>query len=114
MNIKLHNSATGAKEEFLPINPTDVRVYFCGPTVYDFVHIGNLRAFMTADILVRTLRTKYPTSFVRNITDIDDKIIHRASENGEDWRELARRYADAFHQDTSRAGLLGPSNYHIF
>lgn len=108
MKIKLHNSATGTKEVFTPINPLDVRVYFCGPTVYDFVHIGNLRAFMTADILVRTLRTKYPTSFVRNITDIDDKIIQRAAENGEDWRELAKRYADAFEQDTSRAGLLKP------
>lgn len=63
---------------------------------------------MTADILVRTLRTQYPVKFVRNITDIDDKIIQRASENNEDWRELAKRYADAFHQDTLRAGLLEP------
>ena len=108
MDIKLHNSATGEKEVFVPINADDVRVYFCGPTVYDLVHIGNLRAFMTADILVRTLRTKYPTSFVRNITDIDDKIIQRASENGEQWHDLAERYTVAFQEDTARAGLLAP------
>lgn len=108
MDIKLHNSSTGQKEVFTPINPMDVKVYFCGPTTYDLVHIGNLRAFMTADILIRTLRSKYPTTFVRNLTDIDDKIIHRAAETGEEWSHLAQRYVDAFHDDIQRAGLLEP------
>lgn len=108
MKIKLHNSASGNKEVFVPIDSDQVRVYFCGPTVYDLVHIGNLRAFMTADILVRTLRTQYPVKFVRNITDIDDKIVQRASENNESWRDLASRYTDAFREDTQRAGLLEP------
>lgn len=108
MDIKLHNSSTGQKEVFTPINPKEVKVYFCGPTTYDLVHIGNLRAFMTADILIRTLRSKYPTTFVRNLTDIDDKIIHRAAETGEEWSHLAQRYVDAFHDDIQRAGLLEP------
>lgn len=108
MDIKLHNSAISAKQVFTPIDPMDVRVYFCGPTVYDLVHIGNLRAFLNADILVRVLRTQYPVTFVRNITDIDDKIIQRANERSADWRDIAQQYSEAFEQDIRAAGLIRP------
>jgi len=108
MTIRLYNTVAGELQNFTPINPENVRVYYCGPTVYDYVHIGNLRAFLTADILVRTLRTQYPVTFVRNITDIDDKIIDRAHENRESIRSLTNKTIALFHDDIQRMGLIPP------
>lgn len=108
MTIFLYDTVLG-KREFTPINPLDVRVYYCGPTVYDFIHIGNLRAFLTADILIRTLRSFYPkVTFVRNITDIDDKIIERAKNNRETIKQLTTRTIELFHNDVERMGLIVP------
>mgnify|MGYP001164218694 CR=1 FL=1 len=108
MDIYLKNSMTGKREVFRPNNPDQVGVYFCGPTVYDNLHIGNLRALLTADILVRTLRTKYNVLFVRNITDVDDKIIARANEAGISMETLTEQTIKQFHQDVEEMHLLHP------
>lgn len=108
MTIRLYNTVAGELQDFTPIDPNNVRIYYCGPTVYDYVHIGNLRAFLTADILVRTLKTKYPVTFVRNITDIDDKIIDRAHENRESIKSLTNKTIALFHNDIKNMGLIPP------
>lgn len=109
MDIILHNTSSGNRETFVPIREDDVRVYYCGPTVYDAIHIGNLRAFLTADILVRVLRSRYKkVTFVRNITDIDDKIMQRAHENRESIYSLTRRTTAFFHDDIDSMGLIRP------
>lgn len=109
MSIYFHDTVSGVRKEFHPIDSQNVRIYYCGPTVYDYVHIGNLRAFLTADILVRTLRSKYKNvTFVRNITDVDDKIMQRAQDNRESIRSLTTRTIDLFHNDVKRMGLIPP------
>lgn len=108
-SLSLHDSQTRQKQVFAPLDPANVRVYYCGPTVYDAVHIGNLRAMLSADILVRLLRRLYPAvTFVRNITDVDDKITARARENGEDIASLTTRTTIAFHEDVAALGILPP------
>ncbi|NVN01160.1 MULTISPECIES: cysteine--tRNA ligase [Asaia] len=108
-SLSLHDSQTRQKQVFVPLDPANVRVYYCGPTVYDAVHIGNLRAMLSADILVRLLRRLYPTvTFVRNITDVDDKITARAQQNGEDIASLTARTTIAFHEDVAALGILPP------
>ncbi|WP_025841207.1 cysteine--tRNA ligase [Asaia platycodi] len=108
-SLSLHDSQTRQKQVFTPLDPANVRVYYCGPTVYDAVHIGNLRAMLSADILVRLLRQLYPTvTFVRNITDVDDKITARAQQNGEDIASLTARTTVAFHEDVAALGILPP------
>ncbi|UYH50504.1 cysteine--tRNA ligase [Candidatus Kirkpatrickella diaphorinae] len=107
--LTLHNSFTRKKERFKPIEAAHVRVYYCGPTVYDAVHIGNLRAMLSADILVRLLRRLYPrVTYVRNITDVDDKITARAAENGESIAELTARTAAMFHADVAELEIAPP------
>ena len=77
--LRLHNTLSGTKELFVPLDPSHIRVYACGPTVYDRVHIGNARPIVVFDVLVLLLRHLYPrVTYVRNITDVDDKIINRA------------------------------------
>lgn len=95
--------------DFHPIDPANVRIYFCGPTAYDRAHIGNLRSMLCADILVRTLRTLFPkVTYVRNVTDIDDKIIDRCKVTGETPPQLAKRMMTAFHEDCGSLNLLPP------
>ena len=107
--LKIHNSLTGEKEEFKPLHDNEVRMYVCGITVYDYLHIGHARMLTVFDLVQRYLRSKgYKVTFVRNITDIDDKIIQRAAEIGEDWRELAARYTAAMHEDCVTLGLQKP------
>lgn len=107
--LKLHNSATRRLEIFRPLDAKHIKLYFCGPTVYDRVHLGNLRAMLCADILVRLLRLLYPrVTFIRNITDIDDKIIQRARENNETIAELTTRTTQEFHEDLSALSILPP------
>ncbi|MBP9827079.1 cysteine--tRNA ligase [Candidatus Saccharibacteria bacterium] len=111
--ITLYNSLTKKKELFTPINPPEVGMYSCGPTVYDRVHIGNLRAFITADTLARTLRIigEYKLKWVMNITDIDDKMIIRASERYSQvdpkvaLKKLADEYETAFKDDLEKVGV---------
>jgi cysteinyl-tRNA synthetase len=105
--LVIHNSLTGAKETFEPIEPGKVRIYACGMTVYDYCHIGHARAHVVFDVVVRYLRwSGYEVTFVRNITDIDDKIIRRAAECGETIQALTQRYIDAMNEDFAALGIL--------
>lgn len=98
--IVFHNTLSGKKEVFEPANPEHVTIYVCGPTVYNFMHIGNARPAVVFDVLTRLLRTRYPqVTYVSNITDIDDKINAAAAQNGEDITTLAERYALAYQED---------------
>jgi cysteinyl-tRNA synthetase len=107
--LNVYNSLTRRKEQFWPIEPGRVRMYVCGMTVYDYCHLGHGRVMVVFDTVVRYLRARrYDVTYVRNITDIDDKIIKRAIENGEDFRALTDRFIRAMHEDTGRLGLLTP------
>ena len=107
--IVLHNTLSGKKEIFEPANPEHVTIYVCGPTVYNFMHVGNARPAVVFDVLTRLLRTQYPqVTYVSNITDIDDKINAAAAENGEDITTLAERYTLAYKEDISALGVRAP------
>jgi len=105
MTLRIHDTLSRAKVDFEPIDPGNVRLYVCGPTVYDFAHIGNARPVVVFDVLVRLLRRLYSkVTYVRNITDVDDKINARAQESGEDIRTITQRTTDAFHADMAALG----------
>jgi len=107
--LAIHNSLTGEKAEFKPLHGNDVRMYVCGITVYDYIHLGHARMLLVFDLVQRYLRARgYTVTYVRNITDIDDKIIQRAAENGEEWSMLARRFTHAMHEDCALLGLQSP------
>ncbi len=98
--MKIYNTLTKKKEEFTPINPPNVRMYVCGPTVYDYFHIGNARSFVMGDMIRRYLIYKgYNVKYVMNLTDVDDKIIKRANELGEDPKKYAEKYIEEFFKD---------------
>jgi cysteinyl-tRNA synthetase len=108
--LSIYNTLTRRKEVFTPIEPGKVKMYVCGPTVYDFFHIGNARTFTVFDMVYRWLRTTgYAVNYARNITDIDDKIIDRANENGEPMDTLTARMIDALHEDCDRLKLERPT-----
>ena len=87
--LKIHNSLTGEKEEFKPLRANEVRMYVCGMTNYDYIHVGHARMLTVFDLIQRYLRSLgYEVTYVRNVTDIDDKIIERAAANGENWADL--------------------------
>lgn len=110
--MKLFNTMTGKIEEFKPLEEGKVRIYFCGPTVYDYPHIGNLRTFVTSDILRRYLEFKgYEVIFVMNLTDVDDKTIKGAMREGISLKEYTDRYAKAFFEDIS-AIRIKPATYY--
>jgi cysteinyl-tRNA synthetase len=107
--LEIHNSLTGKKAEFKPLRGNSVRMYVCGITVYDYIHLGHARMLTVFDLVQRYLRSRgYDVTYVRNITDIDDKIIQRAKENGEDWQALAQRFISAMHEDCALLGLEAP------
>src|SRR5260370_40894951 len=107
--LKIHNSLTGEKEEFKPLRPNEVRMYVCGMTNYDYIHVGHARMLTVFDLIQRYLRSLgYTVTYVRNITDIDDKIIERAAANGENWTDLVRRFTTAMHEDCATLGLQPP------
>jgi cysteinyl-tRNA synthetase len=107
--LKIHNSLSGEKEEFKPLRPNEVRMYVCGMTNYDYIHVGHARMLVAFDLVQRYLRSSgYKVTYVRNITDIDDKIIDRAAANGENWADLARRFTVAMHEDCATLGLQNP------
>lgn len=109
MTLHLHNTLSRAKESFAPIDPNHVRMYVCGPTVYDLIHIGNARPIVIFDVLFRLLTHLYPkVTYVRNITDVDDKINARALETGVDIRQLTGETTERFHQDARALGALEP------
>jgi cysteinyl-tRNA synthetase len=111
VNLFVHNSFSRKKEAFSPIDAKNIRVYLCGPTVYDYAHIGNARPAVVFDILVRLLRHNYGgenVTFVRNITDIDDKIMDRANRDGVSIHEVSTRYADIYNADLAALNVLPP------
>ncbi len=110
MTLYLHNTLTGKKEAFQPLDPERVTLYVCGPTVYNYVHIGNARPVVVFDVLYRLLQRLYPdVTYARNITDIDDKIINAAREYSEPMDALTRRFTDAFHEDMGALNALAPT-----
>jgi cysteinyl-tRNA synthetase len=110
MELKLYNTQTGRKERFHPLNPSRVTMYVCGPTVYGRVHIGNGRPAVVFDVLFRLLRVLYPdVAYVRNVTDIDDKINAAAEAAGEPISALAERFTAAYREDVEALGTLRPT-----
>ena len=109
--LQIHNTLTRKKEIFVPIEPGKVRMYVCGMTVYDFCHLGHARVMVVFDLVARWLRASgLDLVYVRNITDIDDKIIRRAGENGESIRLLTDRFIAAMHEDADALGVMRPDH----
>jgi cysteinyl-tRNA synthetase len=109
--LRIHNTLTRRKEDFEPLVPGRVRMYVCGITVYDYCHVGHARMMLVFDVVARWLRaTGYELTYVRNITDIDDKIIRRAVENGETIGALTGRFIAAMHEDLDALGVLRPDH----
>ncbi|MCP5267308.1 MAG: cysteine--tRNA ligase [Burkholderiaceae bacterium] len=107
--LRIHNTLTRRKTEFVSSEPGRVRMYVCGMTVYDFCHVGHARVLVVFDVVQRWLRASgYQVTYVRNITDIDDKIIRRAVENGESIRSLTDRFIAAMHEDADALGVQRP------
>jgi len=108
--LKIYNSLTQKKEEFKPIDDKKVKLYVCGLTVYDYCHLGNARTFISFDNVVRYLKYRgYDVHYIRNITDIDDKIIKRANENNVACKEITSKFINALHDDFKALGLLEPN-----
>jgi cysteinyl-tRNA synthetase len=111
--LKIYNTLTRRKEEFIPMTPGEVRLYVCGLTVYDYFHMGNARTLTVFDMVCRWLRSSahaYKVTYARNVTDVDDKIIQRANQNGEPIDALTGRMIAAMQEDTRRLGLLDPTH----
>src|ERR1700722_11469395 len=107
--LRIYNSLKREKQLFVPMRPGEVRMYVCGRTVYDYCHVGRGRAMVVFDIVRRWLRALgYNVTYVRNITDIDDKIIRRAVENGETIKSLTDRFIAALHEDADALGIERP------
>ena len=107
--LTVYNTLTRKKELFKPINPENVRMYVCGMTVYDYCHLGHARVLVVFDLVARWLRKQgYPLTYVRNITDIDDKIIAREAQNGETIGEITQRFIIAMHEDAAALGVFSP------
>ncbi len=107
--LEIFNSLSGRKERFEPIESSRVGMYVCGMTVYDYCHLGHARVMIVFDVVARYLRSQgYQVHYVRNITDLDDKIISRARELGEDYRVLTQRFIDAMHEDAEALGIEQP------
>ena len=109
--LQVYNDLNNKKEEFVPIKPNKVTMYVCGMTVYDYCHLGHARVMVVFDVVYRYLKSKgYDVTYVRNITDIDDKIINRANENGEHFSTLTERFIEAMHEDAQALGVLKPDD----
>ena len=109
--LSIYNTLTKQKQEFKPIEANHVRLYVCGMTVYDYCHVGHARVMVVFDMVTRYLRELgYQVTYVRNITDIDDKIIKRAAENGETMHELTARFIQAMYEDADALGVLRPAS----
>ena len=107
--LQIYNTLTRQKEIFKPMQPGKISMYVCGITVYDYCHIGHARVLVAFDVITRFLRSqRWDVNYVRNITDIDDKIIKRANENGEEYTALTKRFIDYMHEDEARLGIERP------
>jgi cysteinyl-tRNA synthetase len=110
MSLKIFNTLAGDKQDFVPLTPGEVRMYVCGVTVYDSSHIGHARSLISFDVIYRYLKfLGYKVNFVRNFTDVDDKIIEKANREKVAWSLITERYIAEFHQDGEDLGLLGAS-----
>ncbi len=110
MSLRIYNDLHNRKEEFQPIEPGKIRMYVCGMTVYDYCHLGHARMIVVFDVVYRYLKARgYDVTYVRNITDIDDKIIQRANEQGIPFHELTGKFIDAMHEDLAALGVEPPS-----
>jgi cysteinyl-tRNA synthetase len=110
MSLKIFNTLSGEKEDFVPLTPGEVRIYVCGVTVYDSSHIGHARSLLTFDTIYRYLKfSGYRVQFVRNFTDVDDKIINKANDQKSSCEAITERYIEEFHRDAESLGLLAPS-----
>jgi len=111
MALRVYNTMTRQKEEFVPATPGEVKMYVCGVTVYDMCHIGHARSMVLFDVIYRYLQYKhFAVTYVRNFTDVDDKIINRARERGDHWKKLAEKFIDEFYIDMDALGCLRPSH----
>ena len=111
MSLRVYNTLSGKKEEFQPLVPGQVGMYVCGVTVYDYCHIGHARANIVFDIVYRyLLYSNYDVTYVRNYTDVDDKIINRANERGISSKQLAEEFIRAFDEDMDALGLRKPTH----
>src|ERR1700683_2043189 len=109
--LRIHNSMTGLKQELVPIHAGRVGLYVCGVTVYDYCHVGHARCYIAFDVIRRWLRYRgYQVNYVRNITDIDDKIIRRAADSGEPVEQLTRRFIAAMHADFAKRAIEPPNH----
>ena len=109
--LKIYNDLTNQKQAFVPLEPGKVRMYVCGMTVYDLCHLGHARVMVVFDVVYRYLKSQgYDVTYIRNITDIDDKIINRANENGEPFSDLTERFIQAMHEDSAALGILMPDS----
>ncbi|MDH3645223.1 MAG: cysteine--tRNA ligase [Gammaproteobacteria bacterium] len=109
--LQIYNSFLRAKQVFVPLTEGKINMYVCGITVYDYLHLGHARMMIVFDIITRHLRAAgFDLRYVRNITDIDDKIIRRAAENGEDFRSLTKRFIDAMNEDCAALNVLPPDD----
>src|ERR1051325_4873229 len=107
--LKIYNTLARDKQDFIPITPGKVRMYVCGMTVYDYCHLGHARVMVVFDVVRRWLRAStYDVTYVRNITDIDDKIIKRAQENNEPVEALTARFIQAMGEDVAALGVEAP------
>ena len=112
VDLQFHNTLTRRKEAFAPLDPSNVRMYVCGPTVYDLAHIGNARPAVVFDVLFRLLKQVYGANHVtyaRNITDVDDKILQASRESGEAIESITQRTTQAYHDDMDALGVERPS-----
>src|SRR3989441_5199317 len=107
--LKVYNTMTRTKEELVPLTPGEIRMYSCGVTVYDLSHVGHAKMMIVFDVIARYLKAAgYRVTFVRNFTDIEDKIIRRANEEGVPAREISERYIAAFREDIAALGVEAP------
>jgi cysteinyl-tRNA synthetase len=107
--LKIYNTLTRSKQDFVPIHPNQVRMYVCGMTVYDYCHLGHARVMVVFDLVSRWFRSSgYAVTYVRNITDVDDKIIQRAQQNQESIGDLTQRFIDAMDEDATKLGVIRP------
>jgi len=112
MSLKIYNTLTRKKEIFKPRKGKKVNMFVCGPTVYDYAHIGHARTYIAFDVIVKYLRKKgYDVFYLQNITDVDDKIINRAKEEGVSWKELARKFEREYKKDAKSLGVDSVSKY---
>jgi len=111
MNFKIYNTLTKEKELFQPLDRQSIKMYVCGPTVYSYAHIGNARPAVVFDVLYRFLKNIYPeVIYVRNITDVDDKINEAAKKINKSIASITKKYTDIYHQDMKSLGVLSPNH----